>query len=258
MRPPVGILAGGLGTRISEETEFKPKPMIEIGGLPILWHLMKSFAGDGVTEFVVALGYRGSVVKDFFLNYRHRGSDLTIDMVSGDVRVDRAPREDFSVRLLDTGLETQTGGRVKAMLEVTGRRTIVTYGDGLTDLDVGELLRFHESHGKLATVTAVRPPARFGELRLDGNRVTNFNEKPQLGEGWINGGFFVLEPEVSDYIVDPMRPFEAEPLERLTREGQLFAFEHPGFWQCMDTLRDHRLLSSLWESGNAPWAVRWR
>lgn len=232
--------------------------MIEIGGLPILWHLMKSFAGFGVDEFVVALGYRGAVVKDFFLNYHHRGSDLSIDMASGAIEVERAPRETFSVRLLDTGLETQTGGRVKAMLEATRRRTIVTYGDGLSDIDIDDLLRFHEGHGKLATVTAVRPPARFGELRLDGARVTNFNEKPQLGEGWINGGFFVLEPEVLDYIPDALTPFEASPLERLTREGQLFAFEHSGFWQCMDTLRDHRLLSSLWDSGKAPWATRWK
>lgn len=256
--PPVGILAGGLGTRLSEETDVRPKPMVEVGGQPILWHLMKTFASFGVDEYFVALGYLGSVVKDYFVHYRNRGSDLSVNLGTGEVTATRPPSEDWRVHLLDTGLETQTGGRVKRMLEASGRRTIVTYGDGLCSVDIHELLRFHESHGKLATVTAVRPPARFGELRLDGAKVERFSEKPQVGEGWINGGFFVLEPEVAGYIPDLLTPFEGGPIEQLVADGQLMAYRHAGFWQCMDTLRDLRLLRTLWDSGEAPWAKKWR
>ncbi|HSC85877.1 MAG TPA: sugar phosphate nucleotidyltransferase, partial [Polyangiaceae bacterium] len=190
--PPVGILAGGLGTRLAEETEVKPKPMVEVGGMPLLWHLMKSFSAGGVQEFVIALGYKSTVVKDFFLNYRNRGSDLRIDLGSGHVQIDRAPGEDWRIHLLDTGLETQTGGRVRQLLESTRRRMIITYGDGLSNIDIRSLLDFHQAHGKLATVTAVRPPARFGEIEMSQGQVVRFAEKPQVGEGWINGGFFVL------------------------------------------------------------------
>ena len=254
------ILTGGLGTRLSEETIRKPKPMVEIGDKPILWHIMKLYAAHGFGEFGVALGYKADVVKHFFLNYYHLHSDITVDLANGNVSVQAehaAPREDWRVTLVDTGLHTQTGGRIKRMHRWVGNGTfMMTYGDGLADVDISSLVAFHKQHGKLATVLAVRPPSRFGGLDLDGDgRVTRFAEKPQLAEGWINGGFFVLEPQVLDYIDSDETSWESTPVERLAAEGQLVAYRHHGFWQCMDTLRDVRLLESLWNSGAAPWKV---
>ena len=248
------ILCGGLGTRLSEETGLRPKPMIEIGGLPILWHIMKSYAVYGVREFVLALGYKGEMIKDFFVNYRHRSRSLTVELQRGEITVHQGASEDWIVHLLDTGANTQTGGRLKRAARFIGPEPfLMTYGDGVADVDVGRLLAFHRAQGRLATVTAVRPPARFGGLVFTGDLVTQFTEKPQVGEGWINGGFFVLQPEIADYIPGDETLWEREPIERLAGEGQLAAFRHEGFWQCMDTLRDVRLLESLWLEGRAPW-----
>lgn len=252
----VGILAGGLGTRLSEESALKPKPMVEIGGRPILWHILKCYAAFGLTEFVIGLGYKGEVIKDYFVNYRHRVCSLTVGLASGQITVHDGASEDWTVHLLDTGLQTQTGGRVKRISEFVGDETfMLTYGDGLADLNFREILAFHRSHGKLVTVTAVRPPARFGGLRFDGAMVKEFTEKSQTGEGWINGGFFVLEPGIREYIDGDETLFELGPLERLAQEGQLVAYRHDRFWQCMDTLRDVRLLESLWADGRAAWKV---
>lgn len=252
----VGILAGGLGTRLSEETALRPKPMVEIGEQPILWHIMKSYAAHGFKEFVIALGYRPEVIKDYFVSYRHRAGSLTVELSGGNLSFHDGSGEDWTVHLLDTGLNTQTGGRVRRIAQFVGRETFMcTYGDGVSNVNLGRLLEFHQRHGKMATITAVRPPARFGGLRFDGDLVVEFFEKPQIGEGWINGGFFVLEPEVLDYIPNDETPFEHEPLERLAKEGQLVAFRHDDFWQCMDTLRDVRLLETLWREGRAPWKV---
>ena len=249
-----GILAGGLGTRLSEETVVKPKPMVEIGGRPILWHIMKGYSAAGIREFIVALGYKGEAIKDYFASYNHRASNMTVDLRTGEVDLHAPPAEDWKVHLLDTGPDTQTGGRILRMFEYAkGAPLMVTYGDGVTSLDLRRLLAFHRSHGRLATVTAVRPPARFGGLRIEGDRVVQFEEKPQIGEGWINGGFFVLNPEVARFIKGDETVFEREPLEALASEGELVAYRHDGFWQSMDTLRDKRLLESLWEQGNAPW-----
>jgi glucose-1-phosphate cytidylyltransferase len=254
----VGILAGGLGTRLQEETTVKPKPMVEIGGQPILWHIMKQYGAYGFNEFAIALGYKGEVIKDYFRCYHFRARDLTISLRDGAVNVHEGSHEDWLVHLIDTGLETQTGGRVKRIAQFVGSETfMLTYGDAVSSLDINALLRFHRSHGRLATVAAVRPPARFGGMVLDADRVARFEEKPQIGEGWINGGFFVLEPGVVDYISGDDTLFEHEPLERLAEDGQLMAFQHGGFWQCMDTLRDVRLLEGLWQSGEAQWKV-WR
>jgi glucose-1-phosphate cytidylyltransferase len=252
----VAILAGGFGTRLAEETDIKPKPMVEIGGRPILWHIMKIYATAGFTEFLVALGYKGDLVKRYFRDYYYMRNNLTIHLRTGELEVHDGDREDWTIDLVDTGLETQTGGRIKRLAPWIGRQTfLMTYGDGVADIDIQKVVQFHRQHGKLATITAVRPPARFGGLHFEGSRVSHFVEKPQIGEGWINGGFFVLEPQVLDYIDGDQTLFEREPLERLTREAQLVAYRHDQFWQCMDTLRDLRLLEGLWASGDAPWKV---
>lgn len=250
------ILAGGLGTRISEKTDQIPKPMIEIGNMPILWHIMSIYANFGFEDFVVALGYKGEEIKKYFLNYRAINSDLSIDLSTGEIDIRKGKRMNWRINLIDTGLHTQTGGRLKALKDVIGNETfLMTYGDGVANIDIHELVAFHKRHGKLATVTAVHPPARFGGLVLDGNQVVEFSEKNQAQEGWINGGFFVLEPEVLQYIRDEKTMWEKDPLEKLAAEGQLMAYFHDGFWQPMDTLREQRLLQSLWESGKAPWNV---
>ncbi len=253
----VVILAGGFGTRLTEETENRPKPMVEIGGRPILWHIMKHYAHHGFNEFAVALGYKGDMIKRYFLDYAKLNSSFTVNLQSGDLmRRPGGGSEDWTVHLVDTGLNTITGGRIKRLGPLIGRETFMaTYGDGVCNVNVSDLLAFHRKHGKLATVTAVRPPARFGGLIFDGDRIVEFTEKPQVGEGWINGGFFVLEPQVLEYIAGDETHWEGEPLERLAREGQLMAYRHDNFWQCMDTLRDLRLLESLWASGKAPWKV---
>ncbi|HZS38696.1 MAG TPA: glucose-1-phosphate cytidylyltransferase [Polyangia bacterium] len=249
----VVILAGGFGTRLSEETEIKPKPMVEIGGRPILWHIMKGYARHGFNEFVIALGYKGESIKEYFLNYPDHNSDLTVQTATGHVSRRKTPPEDWIVHLQDTGLETITGGRVKRLAPFLTETFMLTYGDGVADVDLPKLLAFHRAHGKLATLTAVRPPARFGALELDGDRVTRFHEKPQAGEGWINGGFFVMEPGVLEYIDGDAIHLEREPLERLAQDGQLMVHRHAGFWQPMDTLRDVRQLNAMWSAGKAPW-----
>ena len=251
----VAILAGGMGTRIAEETDIKPKPMVEIGGKPILWHILQHYAHFGHTEFVVALGYRGDYIKRYMIDYGLSECDLTVDMNSGDVLRHGNRHPDWTVDLVDTGLPTMTGGRIKRLQPYIDDSTfMLTWGDGVSDVDLHKLLAFHKSHGKLATVTAVRPPARFGCMVFEGDRVKEFSEKPQASEGWINGAFFVLQREIFDYIEGDDTAWEKEPMERLARDGQLMAYRHEGFWQCMDTLRDKRLLESLWESGKAPWA----
>ena len=254
----VAILAGGVGSRISEETEVKPKPMVEIGGKPILWHIMKHYSHYGLKEFAVALGYKGEYIKKYMVDYAALSGHLTVDFRNGDVLSGYREVEDWTVQLVDTGHGTATGGRIKRLAPHLGNETfMLTWGDGVSNVDLDKLLEFHRSHGRLATVTAVRPPARFGKLDLDGNLVARFSEKPQLEEGWINGAFFVLEPDVFEYIDGDDTQWEREPLERLARERQLMAYKHDSFWQCMDTLRDKKLLENLWESGDAPWKV-WR
>lgn len=254
----VAILAGGLGTRLSEETTIKPKPMVEIGGKPILWHIMKTYAAYGFKEFVIALGYKGELIKDYFLNYRHLSRSLTVNLGSGEVTFHDGEGEDWTVHLLDTGADTQTGGRVKRAARFIGNEPfMLTYGDGVSSVDIPHLLEFHRAQGKIATLTAVRPPARFGQMVVADERVMEFKEKPQIGEGWINGGFFVLQPEIADYIEGDHTYFEHEPLETLAAENQLAAYQHEGFWQCMDTLRDVHLLEKLWQEEKAPWKL-WR
>lgn len=248
------ILAGGAGTRLQEETVVKPKPMVEIGGYPMLWHIMDIYARQGFKEFVVALGYKGEVIKNYFLDYYYLRNNLDIDLGNGRVEVKDGEREDWLLHFVDTGSSTETGGRIKRLKPwVDGGTFMLTYGDGVANIDLKALLAFHKSHGKLATVTAVRPPARFGALGFEGDMVARFAEKPQTGEGWINGGFFVLEPEIMDRIEGDQTLWERGPLEELAAEGQLVAYRHDGFWQCMDTLRDVRYLESLWQSGAAPW-----
>jgi glucose-1-phosphate cytidylyltransferase len=248
------ILAGGLGTRLAEETEAKPKPMVEIGGRPILWHIMQHYASQWFTEFVLALGYKAEVVKRFFLDYSGLIGSLSVNLARGEVTRHEGGGEDWTVHLIDTGLSTNTGGRVKRVAEwVRDDTFMLTYGDGVSDIDLQALLRFHRSHGKLATITAVRPPSRFGGLEFDGDLVRTFTEKPQTGEGWINGGFFVFEPAVLDFIGGDAESLELDVLPRLVARGQLAAYRHDKFWQCMDTLRDKRYLESLWQDGRAPW-----
>jgi glucose-1-phosphate cytidylyltransferase len=252
----VVILSGGLGTRLAEETEIKPKPMVEIGGRPILWHIMKHYAHYGFKEFFIALGYKGEVIKRYFLDYYTLDGSMMIDLSNGRVQMYDKECENWIVHLMDTGLHTLTGGRVKRLEPWLKNDTfMVTYGDGVSDIDLHELLRFHKSHGRMATVTAVRPPARFGGLIFDGDLVSDFTEKPQIGEGWINGGFLVFEPGIFDYLKGDNTSLEADALEQLVADGQLVAYRHDRFWQCMDTLRDVRLLEGLWQGGNPPWKV---
>jgi glucose-1-phosphate cytidylyltransferase len=250
----VVIMAGGRGTRLAEETSTRPKPMVEIGGKPILWHLMSFFASYGFKEFLVACGYKGEMIKEYFRNIYVHECDFLIDLKDGSMRTINGSRIDWRVGVIDTGLDTQTGGRLRRLRELVGDQTfMMTYGDGLSNVDLCRLVEFHKSHGKLATVTAVRPPSRFGNLRIADGAVEEFAEKPQAEAGWINGGFFVLEPGVLDYVSGDDVAFEREPLERLARDGELMAFKHPGFFQPMDTLRERELLDSLWASGEAPW-----
>jgi glucose-1-phosphate cytidylyltransferase len=252
----VGILAGGLGTRLSEETTLKPKPMVEIGGKPMLWHILKIYASFGFNEFVIALGYKGELIKDYFINYHLRSRSLTIQLARGEVIVHDGDREDWVVHLLDTGMQTNTGGRVRRIAQFIGNEPfMLTYGDGVSNIDLQKLLAFHQNHGKLATVTAVRPAARFGAISFDGDRVSQFWEKNQVSEGWVNGGFFVLEPGILDYTLDDSTAWETESMDKLAAQQQLMAYRHDDFWQCMDTLRDVHLLESLWNAGNAPWKV---
>lgn len=252
----VVILAGGLGTRLAEETETRPKPMVEIGGMPILWHIMKHYAHYGFNEFVIALGYKGEFIKRFFRDYYSLAGSFTMNLATGQIGARQAADEDWIIHLIETGIETATGGRVKRLQPYLENETfMLTYGDGVSNVNLGALLDFHRSHDSLATVTAVRPPSRFGGLLMDGHRVTTFNEKPQIGEGWINGGFMVLEPGMLRYLVADESTLERDGLERLAEDGQLSAYQHDSFWACMDTLRDKRLLEELWQAGRAPWRL---
>lgn len=249
------ILCGGAGTRLSEETQLKPKPMVEIGGRPILWHVMKIYERHGFKDFMLALGYKGEVIKDYFLNYHARLSDLTVRTRNGDVDYSNPTAEDWQVSLIHTGADTMTGGR---LLRLADRLRdddafLMTYGDGVSDVDISALLDFHRSHGRIASVTAVRPSARFGGIKIEDRQVLDFKEKPQSGEGWINGGFFVFEPGVFDYIDDDDTVLEQSCMEGLVSDGQLMAYEHSGFWQCMDTVRDRDVLQEQWDTGDAPW-----
>jgi glucose-1-phosphate cytidylyltransferase len=250
----VVILAGGRGTRLAEETGYRPKPMVDIGGKPILWHIMRFYASHGFTDFLIACGYKGEMIKEYFRSFYIHNSDFFVGLRDGSEKVVCCNGHDWQVGLIDTGLNTCTGGRILRLSRWLRDDTfMVTYGDGLANVDLQALLSFHRAHGKLATVTAVRPPARFGTLTLEGPVVREFVEKPQANEGWINGGFFVFEPGVLDYLVDDGTSLEQEPLERLAAERQLMAFRHPGFWQPMDTLREKQILESYWASGSAPW-----
>ncbi len=252
----VGILAGGLGTRLAEETVSKPKPMVEIGGKPILWHIMMHYAYYGLNDFVIALGYKAEVIKKYMVDYCALNSNLTISLENGAIKQHGGEHLNWTVDLIDTGINTNTGGRIKRLAPYLGNETfMLTWGDGVSDINLRELLEFHRSHGKLATLTAVRPPARFGHLELHRDQITEFSEKPQTKEGWINGAFFVLEPGVFDYVDGDDTQWEKAPLEKLAKDGQLMAYKHTSFWQCMDTLRDKRRLESLWQSGNAPWKI---
>ena len=249
----VVILAGGFGTRLSEYTDSIPKPMVPVGGRPILWHIMKTYASFGYKDFYLALGYKSEVIKEYFLHYRSLNADFTVDLATGDVEPHQVDDTDWRVTLVDTGLETMTGGRIKRMKSFIGNEPfMLTYGDGVADIDIDALLKFHKNHGKMVTLTSVRPAARFGDLEFEGDRISSFQEKPQLHEGWINGGFFVCQSEVLDLIDDDSQMFEREPLERVVEAGELMAYNHQGFWHCMDTKRDRDLLKSLWEQG-APW-----
>lgn len=253
----VVILCGGLGTRLSEETQIKPKPMVEIGGLPILWHVMKIYSYYGFKDFVLALGYKGEIIKRFFIDYNLMTNDVTAYLGKGKVKHANNGAEDWTVSMLNTGSETLTGGRLhrlEGMLRPEGR-FMLTYGDGVSDINVRELVEFHEKSGKVATVTAVRPPARFGGMAIDGDMVVDFKEKPQIGEGWINGGFFVFEPEIFDYLHGDMTVLEGNPMENLVKDGQLAAYRHTGFWHCMDTLRDKTALETMWMESKAGWKV---
>lgn len=253
----VVILAGGLGTRLAEETQVKPKPMVEIGGRPILWHIMKLYSHYGFKEFMPALGYKGEIIKDYFLNFSHISKDFSIELKTRKIENVTEVQEDWKVHLIDTGKDSMTGGRIfKLKQQLKNEETfMVTYGDGLCDINITKLLEFHKSHKKIATVTAVRPPARFGALEIREGRVVDFHEKPQVGEGWINGGFFIFNKEVFNYLTDESTILEKEPLEKLAQAGELMAYQHSGFWHCMDTIRDRDTLEKIWNQGEAPWKV---
>ena len=254
----VAILAGGYGTRLAEETEIRPKPMVEIGGKPILWHIMKIYSHYNYNRFIIALGYKGEYIKKYIVDYCNLSSNITVDLKNGKVKLHDVNQENWTVELIDTGMETQTGGRIKRLAPYLGNKTfMLTWGDGVSDINLDALLSFHRAHGKLATMTAVRPPARYGHLEIDKNVVKAFTEKPQLGEGWINGAFFILEPGIFDYIAGDDTQWEKEPLENLAKDGQLMAYQHTSFWHCMDTLREKYILEKYWNSGNAPWRI-WR
>jgi len=254
----VAILAGGKGTRLAEETEVKPKPMVTIGGRPMLWHIMMHYAHYGHQDFYVALGYKGEIIKRYMVDYCSLHGDITVNLGSGQVTSSgNGHQHDWNIHLIETGEETQTGGRIKRLAPYIGNETfMLTWGDGLSNVDLDKLLAFHRSHGRLATITAVRPPARYGRLDLEGDSVARFAEKPQLSEGWINGAYFVLEPAIFDYIEGDQTSWETGPLEQLAQEGQLMAYRHDSFWQCMDTLREKYILENLWAQG-APWKI-WR
>lgn len=251
------ILAGGFGTRLSEETVVKPKPLVEIGGKPILWHIMNIYACHGVDEFIIALGYKGEVIKEYFLNFYAINNDISIDLGSGDTVIHQGNQPSWKVHLVDTGLHTMTGGRLARLRDWLGKDEtfMFTYGDGVADVDLGAALKFHKSHGRLATVTTVRAPARFGRISFAGDSVTTFHEKSEAGEGWINGGFFVLEPGVLDYIDGDATVWERDPVEKLAQASQLVGYRHQGFWSCMDTLKEKNLLEDLWNQGDAPWRI---
>jgi len=252
----VVILAGGYGSRLAEETEIRPKPLVEIGGRPILWHIMMHYHCYGYNHFVIALGYKGEMIKRYIVDYLSLSQNLTVDFKNQKISCHGADSPDWTVELIDTGISTLTGGRIKRLQPYIGNETfMMTWGDGVSDVNLAALHQFHCSHGKLATMTAVRPPARYGHLEMDGDRVELFSEKPQLGEGWINGAFFVLEPGIFDYIAGDQTVWEREPLEGLARDGQLMAYKHTSFWQCMDTLREKHVLEKIWESGKAPWKI---
>lgn len=252
----VGILAGGFGSRLAEETEIRPKPMVEIGGMPILWHIMMIYSAYGYKDYVIALGYKGEYIKRWFQDYASFGGSMSVNTASGSIKRDMTGLPEWNVDLVDTGLHTLTGGRIKRLAKWMGDGTfMLTWGDGVADIDLHKLLDFHRSHGKLATMTAVRPPARYGVIEFQGDQVANFLEKPQASEGWINGAFFVLEPGVVDYISGDNVMFEHEPMRRLAQDCQLMAYKHDSFWQCMDTLREKQILQNFWDSGKAPWKV---
>ena len=252
------LLAGGYGTRLSEYTDIQPKPMVKVGPYPILLHIMNSYAAFGFKDFGIALGYKGEVIKNYFLTYHSLNSDFSVNLGTGQVdRLSSSYLPDWNVTLVDTGLDTMTGGRLKRLRNYIGddERFMLTYGDGLCDVDLQALVAFHKGHGKLATLCAVRPTARFGELKITDNQVMTFDEKPQLGQGWINAGFFVFEREILDLIEGDDTMLEREPLSELAQRGELMSFKHEGFWQCMDNIRDHQMLNNLWEQGKAPWKV---
>jgi glucose-1-phosphate cytidylyltransferase len=252
----VAILAGGLGTRLAEETEIKPKPMVEIGSHPILWHIMRHYAHFDHNEFVIALGYKGEYIKRWMRDYCSLEGDMTLNTKTGEYKLHEKEKPEWIIDLVETGLNTMTGGRIKRLKPWLGESTfMLTWGDGLSDVDLKGLLAFHRSHGKLATLTAVRPAARYGHLEFEGNRVVSFTEKPQTAEGWVNGAFFVLEPGIFNYIDGDQTMWEHEPLTNLARDGQLMAYQHTSFWQCMDTLREKHILQKLWDSGNPPWKL---
>ena len=252
----VVILAGGLGTRLSEYTEMIPKPMVTIGGRPIIWHIMQTYAHFGYKDFYLALGYKAEIIKEYFLNYRSLNADFTVDLATDDVDFHQVDTTDWHVTLVNTGFQSNTGGRIKRMKSFIGNETfMLTYGDSVADINIDELLKFHKSHGKMVTVTGVRPSARFGELEMQEQKVISFREKPQTTQGWVNGGFFVCKPEMIDFIEDDLTILEKEPLEKIAEMGELMSYQHEGYWQCMDTKRDRDHLEKLWKSGSAPWSL---